>query len=283
MANVVVLYHAGCPDGFGAAFFAWLAFKEQAVYIPCSYGSKVPNINTGTKTVYILDFSFPEDILDSWVSRGIKVILLDHHKSAQETIGHLPYCHFDMSKSGAMLSFNHFFPKADENRLALYLQDRDLWQNELPHTTAINNYINSLERDFITWGKLSIDLVANFDRCLDQGTAISRYISTSIDFLVAPSKVMFATFLVGDKSYSVPTVNTPMFQSEVGNTLCQKYSNYEFSATYFDRADRQRQWGLRSIGDFDVKNIAVHFGGGGHKNASGFVESRPLKLIKFIK
>jgi uncharacterized protein len=31
-----------------------------------------------------------------------------------------------------------------------------------------------------------------------------------------------------------------------------------------------QQWGLGSMGDFDVSEIAKAYGGGGHKNAAGF-------------
>jgi uncharacterized protein len=51
-----VLYHANCPDGFGAAFAAWLKFGETAEYIPVKYGDISPQHVSGT--VHIVDFSF---------------------------------------------------------------------------------------------------------------------------------------------------------------------------------------------------------------------------------
>jgi nanoRNase/pAp phosphatase (c-di-AMP/oligoRNAs hydrolase) len=40
------------------------------------------------------------------------------------------------------------------------------------------------------------------------------------------------------------------------------------------------QYGLRSIGDFDVSMVAQAFGGGGHKNAAGFQLPYLLEELK---
>jgi nanoRNase/pAp phosphatase (c-di-AMP/oligoRNAs hydrolase) len=65
-------------------------------------------------------------------------------------------------------------------------------------------------------------------------------------------------------------VNCAYFFSEACAMLLERYPDAPFSAYYFDRADGLRQWGLRSIGSFDVSKIAAKFGGGGHRNAAGF-------------
>lgn len=36
----LVLYHANCADGFGAAFAAWLKLGDEAEYVACSYGKQ---------------------------------------------------------------------------------------------------------------------------------------------------------------------------------------------------------------------------------------------------
>jgi len=38
--SIVVVYHKGCMDGFGAALVAWKKFGDQANYIPVSYGTE---------------------------------------------------------------------------------------------------------------------------------------------------------------------------------------------------------------------------------------------------
>jgi nanoRNase/pAp phosphatase (c-di-AMP/oligoRNAs hydrolase) len=60
--------------------------------------------------------------------------------------------------------------------------------------------------------------------------------------------------------------------------MCQPYASPNrqgeivtpaFAACYWDTPEG-RVFSLRSIGDFDVSEIAKQYGGGGHKNASGF-------------
>jgi len=69
--------------------------------------------------------------------------------------------------------------------------------------------------------------------------------------------------------YDVPVVNASDNISELGNKMCKTYPWAPFSVSYCDRKD-MRSWNLRSIGDFDVSEVAKVFGGGGHKNAAGF-------------
>ena len=42
-----VLYHAGCDDGFGAAYAIWLKYGNQADYIPVQYGQPFPEVSPG--------------------------------------------------------------------------------------------------------------------------------------------------------------------------------------------------------------------------------------------
>ena len=52
----VVIYHANCNDGFGAAYSAWKLLGNRAEYHAASHGSPPPDV-TG-KRVVILDFSY---------------------------------------------------------------------------------------------------------------------------------------------------------------------------------------------------------------------------------
>ena len=52
----LVIYHADCTDGFGAAFSAWKLLGNKATYYAAKHGNPPPDV-TG-KTVAILDFSY---------------------------------------------------------------------------------------------------------------------------------------------------------------------------------------------------------------------------------
>jgi len=53
--NIAVLYHGGCPDGFGGAYAAWKKFGDDADYIPMKYNWPVPEKLDG-KELYFIDF-----------------------------------------------------------------------------------------------------------------------------------------------------------------------------------------------------------------------------------
>ena len=91
----LVIYHASCADGFGAAFAAWLklgesdSIEEGAEYVPMQYGP-VPDIESwhmqyaiSQREVYILDFSFPRQTMDYLFSVAKRVVWLDHHASSR--------------------------------------------------------------------------------------------------------------------------------------------------------------------------------------------------------
>lgn len=108
-----------------------------------------------------------------------------------------------------------------------------------------------------------------FEELAVAGTAILRYQRRAVERMVEQ-----ATWreLGGCR---VPVVNASMLFSEVGDELCRRYPDVPFAAYYFDRADGQRQWGLRSRGGFDVSVVAKACGGGGHAAAAGWVEEIP--------
>ena len=52
----LVIFHANCNDGFGAAYSAWKLLGNRCEYIACAHGETPPDV-TGKK-VAILDYSF---------------------------------------------------------------------------------------------------------------------------------------------------------------------------------------------------------------------------------
>ena len=153
-----VIYHAGCPDGFGAAWAAHRVLGDRNVrYIPQAYGDPPPRMDAGSR-VYILDFSYPRSIMRDLMWKHAPVILMDHHETAQEDIGDLPGCHFDIGHSGAVIAWEHFHPGEPVPQLLSYVEDRDLWKWDLWRSRQVNRALMSYEMDFGTWDGLVYDL-----------------------------------------------------------------------------------------------------------------------------
>ncbi|PKL74249.1 MAG: hypothetical protein CVV27_21475 [Candidatus Melainabacteria bacterium HGW-Melainabacteria-1] len=250
-----ILYHGGCPDGFGSAYAAWKKFGPEAEYLPVKHGQPLPELLDGSE-VWIIDFAYARQILIE-LSQRVSLKVLDHHRTAQADLLGLDFAEFDMQRSGAMLAWNHFHPDTDVPELLRYVQDQDLWTWALPEAREICTALAIYPFDFETWDALKIETLRA------EGAVVLRYKQQLIDQLL--SKVDWVEI----RGQRVPAVNTPQFASELGNQLCLKYPDAPFSACYSDHEGR-RKFSLRSIGDNDVAAVAAHFGGGGHRNASGF-------------
>lgn len=260
----IILYHANCDDGFGAAYAAWLKFGDESTYIPVQYGQPMPELPPD-HAVYILDFSYPRDVLlavDEW--REIKV--LDHHKTAQEDLKGLAFATFDMEKSGAVLAWEYFHPGRPVPTLLRYVQDRDLWRKEMYCSDEHTAWRRSFNHTFKQWQQLEEMTERAGLPWTTEGRAILRSEKKQIQTRV--SQAIETT--VGE--HVVLAVNETQHFSEVAGELARN-TRYPFGACYFIRGDGLKQWSLRSLGDFDVSEVARKLGGGGHNNAAGFTEA----------
>ena len=52
-AKTAVIYHASCPDGFGAAWAAHCVLGQRAQYLPMNHGDPIPQMDDDAR-VYIL-------------------------------------------------------------------------------------------------------------------------------------------------------------------------------------------------------------------------------------
>ncbi len=75
----LVIYHADCTDGFGAAFAAWLKLGDDAEYLPMKYGDIDTHLDYTGRDLYILDFSFPREAMEHMFANAKLVVWLDHH------------------------------------------------------------------------------------------------------------------------------------------------------------------------------------------------------------
>jgi uncharacterized protein len=254
-----ILYHANCADGFGAAFAAWKALGDKAVYLPVRHGDQSPDIPEGS-SVAVVDFSFQRDILEELHARMERLLVLDHHKSAQQDLEGLPYAKFDVSKSGARMAWEFWHPETPVPELLAYVEDRDLWRWALPASREVSLALQCHPFDFAAWERLDVAELRL------EGEAILRFQTQQIARAVSRARMLD----VG--GFTVPVVNSCLFQSEIGDELCLAYPDAAFSGVYYVNAKNQQAWSLRSIGTFDVSEVARGFGGGGHRNAAGFAK-----------
>ena len=256
----VVIYHANCNDGFGAAYSAWKLLGNRAEYHAASHGSPPPDV-TGKKVV-ILDFSYNNAMTKALIEQADELWVIDHHKSNMVELHDISNTHFDMTKSGAMLAWEFFHPGKEAPKFISYIQDRDLWQWELPYSKEFSAAFDMVPWNFDEYEKFEDDSV--FDDAVKRGSYILAYSKTVI------KKVCDKATKRIYKDHDVMVVNSSHWMSEIGATLAK---DCDFAMIwYYDHDACIYKVSLRAFHDtMDVSEIAKSFGGGGHRKAAGFV------------
>jgi hypothetical protein len=248
----IVLYHAECTDGFGAAWAIWKRFPN-ARFVPVKHGNPPPS-DLKDHRVVIVDFTYARPILETMVTETKELLVLDHHITAERALEGLPYAYFDQAKSGAVLSWE-WAHGSEAPWLLQYIQDKDLWTWALPGSREINAALASYPFDFNLWDRFSQPAMEQ------EGRAILRYEHELV------GKLMAQAVMVEFQGVVVPSVQSAVLTSQIGERLSP---SHPFCLIWHDR-DGRRYFSMRSrAGGADVGAIAVSFGGGGHAHAAGF-------------
>lgn len=264
MSENVIIYHKDCFDGVTGA---WIVNKylrdkgERDIQLtPATYGDLPPNVKN--KKVVIVDFSYPRTILDKMLADAESLIVLDHHKTAAEDLKYFPHAVFDMDRSGAGIAWDWFFLGKPRPWLVNCVEDRDLWKFSLPLTKAQMAYIASIPMNLEFWEELSQE---GAEDVAVYGRSILKYIEN-----YGHKSIEHASMheLGG---YAFWIINVSYQNCSDHLDLMMKVKDWPLSAYFFLRGDGKWQFGMRSRGDFDVSEVAKKYGGGGHKNAAGFV------------
>jgi oligoribonuclease NrnB/cAMP/cGMP phosphodiesterase (DHH superfamily) len=250
-------------DGFGAAWALWKRFPE-ARFVPVKHGFPQPEGLDG-RHVVMVDFSYHRDDILALAARTASLQILDHHITAQSGLADLPFAYFDMDRSGAVLAWEwaHTQPVP---WLLQYVQDKDLWHWQLPHSREISAALASYAFDFVTWEQFQ------FETLKVEGTGILRHENSLVDKLVREA------IMVSIAGHTVPAVHSPVLASQIGERLA---AHHTFGVIWHQK-DGRRYFSLRSkTGGVSVSEIAAQYGGGGHTHAAGFSiaigdESTPL-------
>lgn len=248
----VVLYHADCADGFGAAWAIWKRFPT-AQFLAVKHGQAPPS-GLERRHVVMVDFSYARPIIEQLAASTASLIILDHHVTAQASLGDLPFAFFDLQKSGAVLAWEwaHDEPVP---WLLQYIQDKDLWMWSLPKSREINAALASYPFDFAVWDALEPSVLEI------EGQAILRFEQSLIDDIVKEA------VWISWEGERIPAVYSPILTSQIGERLC---AGQPF-AIIWHQQDGRRYISLRSqAGAADVSKIAMRYGGGGHQHAAGF-------------
>lgn len=267
---VKVIYHANCDDGFGAAWAAWKFYKESRAlhgveFIPAKYGDVPPDVKGCN--VLIVDFSYKRSTLAIIKNEAKSLVVLDHHKTAEEDLRGFPGTVFDMNRSGAVITWNYLFPNRDVPRLLQYVQDNDLWRHKLPACQAAVRYIRSFPQVFDHWDALASEFEFNAENVMQGAISIERYFQNQIQFQKGHARF----FQYKGLKAAIINVNTTFVSEMCTTIIADNYLDLCFG--WFMNKDGEFMMSIRGHGDTDVSAIAKEYGGGGHKSAAGFTFS----------
>jgi nanoRNase/pAp phosphatase (c-di-AMP/oligoRNAs hydrolase) len=281
-------------DGFASAW-TFQYWKEKYYghiqYIPAKYeedpldtlSSVEDRLNT---EIYILDFSFSKFHL-RWMSEEFKTIYLyDHHKTASEELGNWyledqpknVHIIIDQNCSGAGLCWYIFSEYYSVSKLIDYVQDRDLWKFSLPNCKEITEVIKLTPTTFSDYIQLHLQLNTNFEELVAAGTYLRKQTNKIVEELAKLARSGYFGSITGE-TLNIAVVNAPsQFSSDLGNYLCSTRP-IDFAVSFYISENGKYHYSLRSLkegSNVDVSEIARIYGGGGHRNAAGFVSDYEL-------
>jgi len=273
--KTVCVYHGNCLDGFTAAWVLHSALNPftDLTLVKGAYTEKLDVDQFIDADVYFVDFSVKAPEMQAIAAVANKVVILDHHASAErelqivaEKTGNV-HIEFDMKRSGAMITWDYFFPSSEAPTLIKIVQDRDLWLFKNQYTKALTAYMFTLEQTIDVWNDLLTDV--NSGKAIDMGQVLldahDKNVAAIIDGCTRE-------VLLGEHKVNLTNAHW-MYASDIGH---KTIGDNLFSMSYFINSDGVYSYSLRADNNFDCSVLAETYRGGGHPNAAGFSSVLPV-------
>ena len=279
---IYIIYHKDCMDGVSSAYIANNILKKDntVTLVPLQYSreDELFKLNLTKQDVcYFIDFSLKRDRMLELAELVDRVIVIDHHKTAEAELVNLPEnveLNFDMTESGATLTWLYFYDEPIPE-IFEYIKDRDLWNWKLPYSREISEALSFLIKPN--------DINSFRDNAFIGNTALQEIGSTLLkkkNQQVQSKLSEVCDLTICNIEFKI--INVTENISELGNEVCIEYNKP--ALMYFITQDMKVICSLRSINELsDISKVATTFGGGGHRNASGFTVSLQTFLQDILK
>lgn len=279
----LVIYHGNCPDGFTAAWIAARHIGPSVELFKAMYGEDPPIEKARGRNVFVLDFSYPrEQLLELWRStqeHNGSLLVLDHHKTAETELEGLDFCEFDMERSGAGMTWDYFHPGEPRPWIVDYVEDRDLWRFRLPDSHALAIFVQSSVYSLEAWDAME---AMEPEEAAKSAYGCMRYLDHYCQKALEQSYPMRVHYETAPSETAGPPPDGLQYEdatcvnaqylgiSELLNAALEREGPRLALGWFLDGKDGQMVVSLRSRKDCDCSQIARHYGGGGHAQASSF-------------
>ena len=304
----LVIYHANCADGFTAA---WAVHKAMpAEFFAATYQAPPPDV--AGRDVIFVDFCYRADVMRTLQCAARSILVLDHHKTAEESLPHNPLtaadqltvcrldglptsrCRWNYVQGNVVQDGYEGIRKAVI--YALFDQQRsgagitwDFFHADTPRPALVNHVEDRDLWRFALPGTREIqaavfshpytfaawDTLAAADPAdlRREGEVLDRKHHKDVAELV---KALQRRIVIA--GHDVPVASIPYTMTSDAGALMAHGEH--FAACYWDTA-HVREFSLRSHADgMDVSVVADLYGGGGHARAAGFRVPRDHELAR---
>lgn len=299
----LVIYHDKCADGIVAAWACWKRWGSAPDYLAANYGYEPPAEVDG-KNILIVDFSYPADDLRAMVAAGCNsIVILDHHKTAQEALHEfavgehrdigsvddvsailedleqfafdpvVPF--FDMNRSGARMAWD--FAMGGRVPEVVRLAERyDLWRFAPGTKDAAEALHLTLQAQPLTIANVNAihnELQQGHEPVM-RGQLILAWRQQLVEEIASRAHLRTVAGIANVISVECPY----SLVSAVGHHLLDTHPAAPFAAMSVT-GEKAVTWSLRSRDNrSDVGAVAKCMGGGGHRNAAGYRLDRAEKI-----
>lgn len=298
-AKVHVLYHDDM-DGYASAWVVREKIRELywngdieppegapvVNWIAVQYNQPFPlDIDqfTAEDDVYIVDFSYPRDVMEKLHNSPCKLTVIDHHKSAKDKLEGIRGVTFDESMSGCELTWKVLYPELEVPYFIRLIGDRDTWKFKYGDATryfhaGVEYYI--LTTDYVGKPISNLDKYFSLFYAFVNPKEVETTITAGRPIVKTQNGRLKAHFdknnarvvnLLGKKIAFYQSIGKEAV-SELGNYWVSN-SDVDVALTSIMLADGTFIFSARSLNGQALEVIEVmgkQHGGGGHPNSCGF-------------
>lgn len=296
-SSIYILHH-GDSDGRFAGYAAWRYSRNHGKLLTTSfteiaYGKPFPldiEMLCPTDVVYILDFSYDRETLDRVNAKVAQLVVLDHHETGEENLRGADYAIFDMTKSGALLAWEYFFPNTEPPMPCLLANDFDLWAKQYGlETDAFEAWLryDRVGQNWEKWENLCFHQ-PTFDKAMELGGIVAAYNKSIMDgFIKNPDNITLSSLFHDDSgkraTYAIFN-GMSILHSELSEVV---YTTFDVDMTISWRVKgKVIAFSIRTPNPekFSAIAFATSYGGGGHPKAAAFALplEKGMELVKHL-
>jgi oligoribonuclease NrnB/cAMP/cGMP phosphodiesterase (DHH superfamily) len=293
--KVLVITHGGCPDGTAAGFVMSLKYPDAVVYGAqirnFAEDKKLQEIFLGFRKLFIVDYSYPKDVILDFCSHYDSVTIYDHHVTAQKDLvfdeppANLKVV-FDMNRCGTEICWDEEFglePQEQKNPTGpegpkerrwwiKHISDRDLWKWEDKNSHAFSEAFSVMGINSTTLRIINEYTPDEIAEMYALGHSVRQYREKLY------TKICESAFITQFEGYTVYAINIDIYQSDIGNILASR-PGIDFAVIYRQDPTSTQRWYISLRGtkkEINLADLAKRLGqrsgtsGGGHPLAAGY-------------